>query len=304
MTLTETSFGPNGRVRHWIWDAALGGAAALGAITLAHAALPEPKWVAEPQPPPVQRVALTAAPAPQPPPVLIAFADPLPERAVASPFGLRKLPWEEGGRLHAGVDLLAEPGTPVRASADGVVTEAGTDGGYGRYVAVRHAEGLTTIYAHLGAIDAAVRPGRAVKAGEALGKVGSTGTSTGPHLHFEIRDRKDRPLNPDLFLGRAFAKADDLPLSKAQRFGRRVRVAYVSTIPKSKRALMEAKLEREAAEKALVMAEKNLKPVEVRVPSAHAAASEGVPAVANERMDGLKDLKLGDDGRPRAQLSL
>ena len=289
-------------MRHWLWDAGLGAAAALCAITLAHAALPEPMKLGAERPAPVQRVALTAAAEPpRPAPVLIAFSDPLPERAVASPFGLRKLPWEEGGRLHAGVDLLADPGTPVRASADGVVTEAGTDGGYGRYVAVRHAEGLTTVYAHLGAIGAGMKPGRAVKAGETLGKVGSTGTSTGPHLHFEIRDRKDRPLNPDLFLGRAFAEADDLPLSKAQRFGRRVRVAYVSTIPKSKRALMEARLERKAAEKALVLAEKNLAPAS---PSAHDAASEGVPAVAHERIDGLKELKFGDDGRPRAQLSL
>jgi len=301
--LTETSVGPDGRVRHWLWDAALGGAAALGAITLAHAALPEPIRLDAAKPPPAQRVALTAAPAPQPP-VLIAFSDPLPERAIASPFGLRQLPWEEGGRLHAGVDMLAEPGTPVRASADGVVIEAGTDGGYGRYVAVRHAEGLTSVYAHLGAIDPAVKPGQAVKAGAALGRVGSSGTSTGPHLHFEIRDRKDRPLNPSLFLGKAFAEADDLPISKAQRFGRRVRVAYVSTIPKSKRALMEAKLEREAAEKALMLTEKDLKRAALAARAAHDASSAGVPAAANERIDGLKELQLGDDGRPRAQLSL
>jgi hypothetical protein len=296
--LTETSLARDGRVRHWLWDALLGGAAALGAITLAHAALPEPMRLGAPKPPPTDRVVLTAAPAPEAPPVLIAFADPVPQRVIVSPFGLRKLPWEAGGRLHAGVDLQAPAGSAVLAAADGVVTEAGTDGGYGRYVAVRHAEGLTSIYGHLAAIDRAMVPGHAVKVGAPVGRVGSSGTSTGPHLHFEIRDRRDRPLNPALFLGKAFAEADDLPIRRAQSFGRRVRIAHVSMIPRSKRALMEAKLEREAAAKALSIVETDLKG------GALSAGDVGAPAAATERIDGLKELKFGDDGRPRAQLTL
>lgn len=287
-------------MRHWLLDAALGGIAALGAITLAHAALPDLTRPGQPTPAPPPTAAFTQASPPAAPPVLIAFQDPVPGRVVVSPFGLRQLPWEEDGRLHAGVDIQAELGEPVRAAADGVVVEAGQSSTYGRYVALKHAEGLTTFYAHMGGVAPHVRPGLALKAGEAVGKIGSSGTSTGPHLHFEIRDRRDRPLNPSLFLGREFAEADDLPLRKAQRFGRTVRVAHVSMIPKSKRALMEAKLERQKAEKALLLAEKDLEAAAV---GARDAAGAGKDAAAVERFDGLKVLPLGDDGRPRGQVS-
>ena len=287
--MTDLSLAQDGPARHWLLDAVLGGVAALGAITLAHAALPEAVRIARPASP--EPAVLSAAPAVQEPSVLIAFRDPVPGREIVSPFGLRQLPWEEGGRLHAGVDISADFGEPVRAAADGVVVEAGQGGGYGRYVALRHAEGLTTFYAHMGAVHDRMRPGVAVKAGEPVGKVGSSGTSTGPHLHFEIRDRRDRPLNPTLFLGRAFAEADDLPLRRAQRFGRTVRIAQVSTIPRSKRALMKARLERRAQDKDGTLA-------------AADALSAGVPAAARERIDGLKVLEFGPDGRPRAQLTL
>lgn len=297
--MTDVSLARDGRVRHWLVDATLGGVAALGAITLAHAARPEPP----PAPALSAPAASPAAPAsttlPEPP-VLIAFQDPVPGRVVVSPFGLRQLPWEEDGRLHAGVDFQADLGEPVRAAADGVVVEAGQNGSYGRYVALKHAEGLTSFYAHMGAVTDDMRPGRAVKAGEPVGRIGSSGTSTGPHLHFEIRDQRDRPLNPTLFLGRRFAEADDLPLGKARRFGRVVRVAHVSTIPKSKRALMQAKLEREQMAKAIRLAEKT---TVVPVAAAPDAASAAQDAAAVERLDGLKVLSVGDDGRPRGQIS-
>lgn len=294
--MTDLSLAQDGPARHWLLDALLGGAAALGAITLAHAALPEPPRVSGP--PPSEAVVLSAAPAAREPAVLIAFSDPVPGREIVSPFGLRQLPWEEGGRLHAGIDISADYGEPVRAAADGVVVEAGQGGGYGRYVALRHAEGLTTFYAHMGAVHERMRPGVAVKAGEPVGKVGSSGTSTGPHLHFEIRDRRDRPLNPTLFLGQAFAQAEDLPLRQAQRFGRTVRIAQVSAIPRSKRALMKAKLERPADGAAPALAGQDLEP------KAPDAVSLGVPAAAHERIDGLKVLEIGPDGRPRAQVTL
>jgi hypothetical protein len=82
-----------------------------------------------------------------------------------------------------------------------------------------------------------------VKAGTPIGLVGSTGSSTGAHLHFEIRDRQDRPLNPSLFLDRKFATSDELPLRAALRTPRGTRVAFVSHIPASKRGLMQAKLD-------------------------------------------------------------
>lgn len=276
-------------------EASLVGAAALSAFAAAHASLlrPEPHHA----PLPAIRTMVTApaatpALAPQDE-VLIAFEEPVPGHAVVSPFGLRQLPWEGNGRLHEGVDISADAGVPVRVAADGVVVAAGEKGGYGRYVAVRHAEGLTSFYAHLGRIGAGVRPGLNVAAGDEVGKVGSSGTSTGPHLHFEIRDIKDRPLNPAMFLGRAFAEAGDLPLDKAKRYSGRVRIAQVSFIPESKRALMAARnappvvIVRRDTAKDLAMAERNLQGV------ASSAAA----------MDGISNLAIGPDGRPRAKLN-
>jgi hypothetical protein len=229
-----------GRPRQWIADVVIGGAATLVAITVAHAALPQQPALSHRPLRPAIDAALVAAPAAEPA-VLIRFVEPVPGRAVVSPFGLRKLPWEGGGRLHEGVDIAGQAGEPVLAAADGVVVRSGQDGGYGRFVEVQHAEGLKSFYAHLGAVDPTIAPGVALKAGTALGKLGNTGTSTGPHLHFEIRNADDRPLNPQFFMGRQFAKAEDLPLGSAARVSRVVRIAYVSHIPASKQALMDAK---------------------------------------------------------------
>ena len=286
------------RERHWLTDAGVGAAAALAAIAIAHAALPSPPAPSRAPPPaPPHRVDFISAPAPAAPVALISFSDPVPGRPVVSPFGLRELPWEESGRLHEGVDIAADPGEPVLAAADGVVEDAGTSASYGRYVAVRHAAGLTSFYAHLGAIAARVRPGLAVKGGEPLGEIGSSGSSTGPHLHFEIRDKAERPLNPALFLGRAFAEADELPLRKAQRFGRTVRIAQVSFIPLSKRAQMREKLAR-GADDALARAADD-----ALAAAARDADGAATSAVGHERIEGLKDVGRGADGRPKATLS-
>ncbi|GAD59457.1 M23 family metallopeptidase [Brevundimonas abyssalis] len=89
------------------------------------------------------------------------------------------------------------------ATSEGVVTAVGYDrAGYGRYVEVRHPNGLRSFYAHMSAVD--VQTGAEVAAGQVVGKVGSTGYSTGPHLHFEIR-RGGARLNPANYLGREFA---------------------------------------------------------------------------------------------------
>jgi len=280
-------------------EAAIVATAGLSAFAVAHASLLVPPVKLQPTKTAVALTNAKAAAVAQPAEeVLIAFEEPVPGHAVVSPFGLRQLPWEGNGRLHEGVDISADSGVPVIAAADGVVVEAGVKGGYGRYVAVRHAERLTTFYAHLGGIAAGVKPGMIVEAGTPLGRVGSTGTSTGPHLHFEIRDAQHRPLDPSMFLGKAFAEAGDLPLDKAKRYSGRVRMAYVSFIPESKRALMDAKndppviiIRRKTTDaQDLAEAEKNLQ--------------GQIRDAKREKLDGIKELSIGPDGRPRAQLSL
>ncbi len=98
---------------------------------------------------------------------------------ITSPFGMR---W---GRLHAGIDIGAGFGTPIRAAAGGTVIHAGWLGGYGNLVVIDHGGGLATAYGHQQALH--VSAGESVGQGEVIGEVGSTGNSTGPHLHFEVR---------------------------------------------------------------------------------------------------------------------
>ena len=112
---------------------------------------------------------------------------------VSSPFGERYHPILGYVRMHKGVDLAATAGTPIVAAADGKVVEAGWHGGYGRQVEIAHASGLETTYGHMSRI--AARIGQVVRKGEVIGWVGSTGLSTGPHVHFEVT-RNGRPVNP------------------------------------------------------------------------------------------------------------
>jgi len=118
-------------------------------------------------------------------PVEIASTGP----AVSSPFGWRKDPIDGSRSFHEGVDLPAPVGTPVVAVAPGRVLEVGRRGGYGLEVVVEHDGGWRTRYAHLSSTQ--VSPGERIARGDRLGSVGSTGRSTGPHLHFEaLRDGK------------------------------------------------------------------------------------------------------------------
>src|SRR5690606_6821190 len=90
---------------------------------------------------------------------------------------------------HTGVDLAAPTGEPVRATADGIVASAGTQGGYGLLVDLQHPSGYSTRYGHLSRMAAGLRPGAAVSRGEVIGYVGMSGLATGPHLHYEVRRR-------------------------------------------------------------------------------------------------------------------
>jgi murein DD-endopeptidase MepM/ murein hydrolase activator NlpD len=103
----------------------------------------------------------------------------------SSGFGTRMDPFLRSPAMHTGLDMRGDTGDPVRATANGTVTMAATNGGYGKMVEIEHRNGLATRYAHLSAID--VKVGQAVKIGQIVGKLGSTGRSTGPHLHYETR---------------------------------------------------------------------------------------------------------------------
>ncbi|MHB1102660.1 MAG: M23 family metallopeptidase [Devosia sp.] len=104
-----------------------------------------------------------------------------------SRFGMRIHPIFKSRRMHAGVDFAAPAGTPIYAAGDGVVEMAQWNSGYGRYVELKHVNGFTTGYAHMSRIAEGMKPGLRVRQGQIIGYVGSTGNSTGNHLHFEIK---------------------------------------------------------------------------------------------------------------------
>jgi murein DD-endopeptidase MepM/ murein hydrolase activator NlpD len=112
---------------------------------------------------------------------------------LTSPFGWRNDPISGVQRHHAALDLAAAMGTPVKASMDGRVSVVGLNATYGKYIILVHANGFQTMYAHLSATS--VKQGAAVSQGSKIGEVGSTGYSTGPHLHFAIY-KNGRALNP------------------------------------------------------------------------------------------------------------
>ena len=119
------------------------------------------------------------------------------ELSLSSQFGARLDPFTRGYALHTGLDMRAETGEPARATATGRVTMAEYSGGYGNMVEVDHGHGLTTRYAHLSALE--VGPGQWLEAGAIVGRVGSTGRSTGSHLHYETRIDGE-PVDPQRFL--------------------------------------------------------------------------------------------------------
>ncbi|MHA6767483.1 peptidoglycan DD-metalloendopeptidase family protein [Sphingobium ummariense] len=112
---------------------------------------------------------------------------------VSSGFGMRRHPILGYTRMHAGIDFAARYGSPIYAATDGVVAFAGRHGGHGNYVRIQHGAGLATGYAHMSRIAAV--PGQRVRRGQVIGYVGSTGLSTGPHLHYELY-RNGATINP------------------------------------------------------------------------------------------------------------
>lgn len=163
---------------------------------------PEPEPVPTPSPaPPAEPAAGGVLPA-QPQPVYTGLAMPegatmdqvtlgLEEisspvvAAMASGYGWREHPIEGGEKFHSGVDLAADYGSAIGAFSDGVVDYIGESPAYGQYLQLKHADGVTTFYAHCSKLS--VQPGQQVKAGEKVAEVGDTGNVTGAHLHFELK---------------------------------------------------------------------------------------------------------------------
>ncbi len=125
------------------------------------------------------------------------IANPAPGHPVSSTFGVRTDPLLGTPAMHSGMDFRAPTGSQARATASGTVLKAGWHGGYGRMVEIQHAGGFSTRYGHLSKI--LVKKGQTVAAGDVVGKVGTSGRSTGPHLHYEVRRNGDA-LNPLRFI--------------------------------------------------------------------------------------------------------
>lgn len=114
-----------------------------------------------------------------------------------SGFGVRLDPFLRSPAMHTGLDFRGDTGDPIRATATGTVAHTGWNGGYGKMVEIDHGNGFTTRYAHLSAVE--VKAGQSVRIGQIVGRLGSTGRSTGPHLHYETRVDGD-PVDPQKFL--------------------------------------------------------------------------------------------------------
>ncbi len=131
---------------------------------------------------------------------------------VTSSYGARLDPFNGEGAFHSGIDIATILGDAVRVPADGTVIKAGMGTGYGREVIIDHGHGIQTLYAHLSGF--AVTTGQEVRRGDILGYVGSSGHSTGPHLHYEVRIH-DTPVNPSKYLhaaGRQLASVPSIPV--------------------------------------------------------------------------------------------
>ena len=158
---------------------------------------------------PVGNAAQAASPPGAPQRASSGYTSPVDGARISSKFGYRIHPIRKTRRMHTGVDYAAPTGTPVKATADGTVVRAGVAGGYGNMVEIQHSDGTTSRYAHLHAFRTSV--GQPVKQGQVVGLVGSTGMSTGPHLHFEIR-RNGSPVDP---LGVISGSAATVPAAEA-----------------------------------------------------------------------------------------
>ena len=129
---------------------------------------------------------------------------------LSSGFGMRHHPVLGYTRMHKGIDFAAPTGTPIHAAGDGVIEVAGRNGGYGNYIRIRHNADYKTAYAHMSRLAAGIQPGVRVRQGQTIGYVGMTGTSTGPHLHYEVMANGGQvnPMNIKLPTGKRLEGAE------------------------------------------------------------------------------------------------
>ncbi len=139
---------------------------------------------------------------------------PMDTSRVTSGFGMREHPILGFSAMHAGVDFAAASGTPILAAGNGKVVMAGPNGGYGNYVKLQHTHDVATAYAHMSRVGPGIKPGAIVRQGQVIGFVGSTGLSTGPHLHYEFL-RGGKHVNP---LAQKFAMRAMVAGKDANRF--------------------------------------------------------------------------------------
>jgi murein DD-endopeptidase MepM/ murein hydrolase activator NlpD len=111
---------------------------------------------------------------------------PLADGTFRSGFGYRRHPILGYSKMHTGVDWANRIGTPIFAAGNGSIVSAGWQGGYGRHIEIQHANGYTTTYSHMSSFARNIQAGSKVRQGQVIGYVGSTGLSTGPHLHYEV----------------------------------------------------------------------------------------------------------------------
>ncbi len=125
----------------------------------------------------------------------ILMQTPVDGARMSSGFGMRRHPVLGYNKMHKGVDFAASRGTPIYAAGNGVIEKAGRNGGYGNYIRIRHKNGLKTAYAHMKKFAKGIKVGKYVEQGKVIGYVGTTGRSTGPHLHFEVL-KNGKQVNP------------------------------------------------------------------------------------------------------------
>ena len=145
---------------------------------------------------------------PEPAPLMTAtlLLKPVDQGRLSSGYGVRYHPILKRRQMHLGIDWAAPRGTPVRAAGHGVVVAAGRFGAYGHYVQIDHGGAIATAYAHLERYAPGLRPGGAVRQGDLIGGVGSTGRATGPHLHYEVL-LAGRQIDPLAFAPTVVARA-------------------------------------------------------------------------------------------------